>query len=169
MEEILNLQKRRQEGPLPENEKEEMDLEETEKEEKNTQPWITVPLPKKRENKSKDSQPTEKPGTTKKSPTSTSTSPPQLPKHPVTTNEGKPQTQTLAQSQSQLPNRNHNNSNQSKPPPILFYESTLKTQTRNILERKMKNFYIKRINNNKKILQTETLNDHNSVRDTQAK
>ena len=34
MEEILNLHK--QEGPLPENEEEEMDLEETEKEEKNT-------------------------------------------------------------------------------------------------------------------------------------
>ncbi|KOX74126.1 hypothetical protein WN51_14206 [Melipona quadrifasciata] len=34
-------------------------------------PWITVP--KKRENKPKDSQPIEKSGTTKKSPTSTST------------------------------------------------------------------------------------------------
>ncbi|KOX69030.1 hypothetical protein WN51_07100 [Melipona quadrifasciata] len=70
MEEIIKLHNRHQEGTSTENKEEKMDIEENEKEEKNTQPWITIPPTKKRETKSKNSQPAEKPGTSKKPPIS---------------------------------------------------------------------------------------------------
>ncbi|KAK1137796.1 hypothetical protein K0M31_002290 [Melipona bicolor] len=140
MEEILNLHNRHQESTSTENKKEKMDIEKNEKAEKNTQPWITIP-PKKRKNKSKDNQSAEKPGTSKKPPTSTPISSHQPPKHLVINNKGKPQTQTLIQPQLQLDtllNRNNDNNNQRKPPPIILYENKQKTQTISILEKKIK-------------------------------
>ncbi|KOX69362.1 hypothetical protein WN51_06780 [Melipona quadrifasciata] len=175
MEEIVKLHNRHQEGTRIENKEEKMDIEKNEKEERNTQPWITIRPTKKRENKSKNNQPAEKPGTSKKPPTSSH----QPPKHLIFSNKDKPQTQTLVQPQSQTleqpqphlhtqPNKNNDsNKQQRKPPSIMLYGNEQITQTISILEKKIKkNFYIKRINNNKKILQTETLEDYKIASET---
>ncbi|KAK1131950.1 hypothetical protein K0M31_016092 [Melipona bicolor] len=51
MKEIIKLHNRYQEGTSTENKEEKMDIEENEKEKKNTQPWITIPSPKKKNEK----------------------------------------------------------------------------------------------------------------------
>ncbi|KOX68512.1 hypothetical protein WN51_03998 [Melipona quadrifasciata] len=86
---------------------------------------------KKRENKSKDNEPAEKPRTSKKLPTSTPTSSHQPPKYLVINNKVQPQSQL-----DTLPNRNNDNTKQRKPPPIILYENEQKTQTISILEEK---------------------------------
>ena len=87
-------------------------------------------------------------------------SPPQPPKQTTINRKGyQPQSQPQSQLQQPDTSSNHNfsNNNQIKFPPIILHESSLK-QTGNILEKKMKDYYIKRITNNKHILLTETNN-----------
>ncbi|KAK1131916.1 hypothetical protein K0M31_016063 [Melipona bicolor] len=146
MEEIIKLHNRLQEGTSTENKEEKMDIEENEKEEKNTQPWITTPPTKKRENKSKNSQPADKPGTSKKPPTSTPTSSHQPPKHLVISNKSKsqtlvqPQSQTLEQPQLDTrPNKNNNSNKQRKPPPIMLYGNE-QINNKHIREKNKKKF-----------------------------
>lgn len=59
----------------------------------------------------------------------------------------------------------NSNRNEPKPSPIILHENAVK-QTITLLSTKIKDFYIKRINANKQILQTNTLPNHKIVCET---
>lgn len=134
----------------------------------NDQPWVTVSSIRKRENKQTK---------TKRQPASTDKktgdhrqeiallSPHQPPKQTTTINTGNQPQQSIAQLQTQpvtLPNNISSNNKQIKFLPIILHENTIE-QTMCILNKKMKNFYIKRINSNKRMLRTQTLNYHKTL------
>ena len=142
-------------------------MDKIDEEKENGQPWVTVSSIRIRENKQKK---------TKRQPTSTEKtgdhrqeiallSSHQPPKQPTTINTGNQPQQSIAQLQTQpvtLPNNISGNNKQIKSSPIILQENTIE-QTICILNKKMKNFYIKRINSNKRMLRTQTLNCHKTL------